>query len=95
MNPVPFAFDLVQSYTASMKSETLKTMITLATSAFGLVAALAWNSAITELFKRIFGSAQSIIGLFVYAIFVTVIAVMVTTHLGRAAQRVADLEKKK
>jgi len=78
-----------------MKSETLKTMITLATSAFGLVAALAWNSAITELFKKIFGSAQGIIGLFVYAIVVTVIAVMVTTHLGRAQQRLADAEKKK
>lgn len=76
-----------------MKSETLKTMITLSSSAFGLVAALAWNSAITELFKRIFGSASSIIGLFAYAIVVTVIAVMVTTHLGRAAQRVADKEK--
>jgi lipopolysaccharide/colanic/teichoic acid biosynthesis glycosyltransferase len=77
-----------------MKSETLKTMITLSSSAFGLVAALAWNSAITEVFKRIFGSASSIIGLFVYAIVVTVIAVIVTTHLGRAAQRVADSEKK-
>lgn len=78
-----------------MKSETLKTMITLATSAFGLVAALAWNSAITELFKRVFGQAQGIISLFVYAILVTVIAVAVTTRLGNLAQRIADREKKK
>lgn len=90
-----FAFGAVGPYTLFMKSETLKTMITLATSAFGLVAALAWNSAITELFKKIFGSASGIISLFVYAIVVTVIAVMVTTHLGRAAQRLSDAEKKK
>lgn len=68
--------------------EALKTMITLATTAFGLVAALAWNSAITELFKKIFGTASGIVGLFGYAVVVTVIAVLVTNKLGKMAEKV-------
>lgn len=75
--------------------EALKTMITLATTAFGLVAALAWNSAIIELFKRIFGQASGIIGLFSYAVIVTIIAVLVTGKLGKMAERVASKDETK
>lgn len=73
-----------------IQREALKTMITLATSGFGLVAALAWNSAIIELFNRVFGKASGLVGLFTYAVLVTVIAVIVTTKLGRMAQRIED-----
>lgn len=73
-----------------MRREVLKQMIVLATSAFGLVAALAWNSAIQELFKRVFGPSSGLISMFVYAILVTVIAVMVTTRLSRMAERFND-----
>ncbi len=73
-----------------MRREVLKQMIVLATSAFGLVAALAWNSAIQELFKRVFGPSSGLISMFVYAILVTVIAVMVTTRLSRMAERFDD-----
>ncbi|MFH0828592.1 MAG: DUF5654 family protein [Candidatus Kerfeldbacteria bacterium] len=75
--------------------EALKTMITLATTAFGLVAALAWNSAIIELFKKIFGQATGIIGLFCYAVIVTIIAVLVTGKLGKMAERVASKDETK
>lgn len=69
--------------------EYTKTMIQLATSGFGLVAALAWNSAIQELFKEIFGSAAgNIAGMFGYAALVTVIIVFVTTRLGKFAEQV-------
>lgn len=65
----------------------LTAMISLASAAFGVVAALAWNAAITELFRVIFGETSGIIGLFVYAIVVTIIGVVVMVNLARAAER--------
>lgn len=65
----------------------LATMISLASAAFGVVAALAWNAAITELFKQVLPGASGIVGLFVYAIVVTIIAVLVMVNLARAAER--------
>ncbi|MFH1598628.1 MAG: DUF5654 family protein [Patescibacteria group bacterium] len=70
-----------------MGKESLKTMVTLATTAFGLVAALAWNGAITELFKQIFGEASGVVSLFVYAVIVTIIAVLVSAKLGKLAAK--------
>jgi len=79
-----------------MGKETLKTMVTLATTAFGLVAALAWNGAIIGLFNEIFGERSNLISLFVYAAIVTVIAVLVTSKLGKLAEKVGvEAEQKK
>jgi hypothetical protein len=65
-------------------------MISLASAAFGVVAALAWNSAITALVKEIFGSGGQIISLFIYAIIITIIAVIVMVNLGKVAERTAQ-----
>jgi hypothetical protein len=65
----------------------LATMISLAAAAFGVVAALAWNAAITELFKQVLPGASGVVGLFVYAVVVTIIAVFVMVKLARAAER--------
>ena len=67
----------------------LETMISLASAAFGVVAALAWNSAITALVNKVFGSGGALITLFLYAIVVTIIAVIVMVNLGRLAERQA------
>lgn len=75
--------------------EYLKTMLQLATTAFGLVAALAWNEAIKSLFKEIFGKTSNIVGLFVYAIVVTVVVVAVTTKLGKMAEKAGTEGEKK
>jgi hypothetical protein len=64
-------------------------MIALASAAFGVVAALAWNSAITALFKQIFGTNGQIVSLFIYAVVVTIIAVIVMVWLARMAERYA------
>ncbi|MBA7491012.1 hypothetical protein ES702_01556 [subsurface metagenome] len=45
----------------------------LLTTAFGLVAALAWNGAIRAIFVKIFGTADTIVGMLTYAIVVTII----------------------
>ena len=68
----------------------IQTMISLASAAFGVVAALAWNSAITALVKQIFGTGAQIVSLFVYAVLITVIAVIVMVNLGKLAERSAQ-----
>ena len=55
-----------------------------------MVAALAWNSAITALVRQIFGSGAQVISLFLYAIIITVIAVIVMVNLGKVAERTAE-----
>ena len=72
------------------RSAYLQTMISLASAAFGVVAALAWNGAITALVKQIFGTGGEIISLFIYAIVITVIAVIVMVNLGKVAERTAE-----
>ena len=74
----------------SNRSVYLQTMISLASAAFGVVAALAWNSAITALVRQIFGSGAQVISLFLYAIIITIIAVIVMVNLGKVAERTAQ-----
>ncbi len=71
--------------------EVIATMIALASAAFGVVAALAWNSAITDAFNVSFPKGtkpgQHLAALFVYAVIVTLIGVVVIVALGRFAAR--------
>lgn len=74
-----------------MHKEVLKEMLTLATTAFGLVAALAWNQFIQELVKEyiepLIGGASGIISLLIYAVVVTVLAVVVTISLTKLIKK--------
>ena len=54
-----------------MKAEVMEKLAALITAAFGLVAALAWNGAIRAIFEAIFGSADNITAMLVYAVVVT------------------------
>ena len=76
-----------------MTSEVLDKVIQLMMAAFGLVAALAWNETIQELFTAIFGEAGGIYAKFFYAILVTVVVVFVTIRLGRLSDRIKKDEK--
>ncbi len=67
-----------------MKVIVLDKIAALITAAFGLVAALAWNEAIKAIFKEIFGEADSIGPLLIYAIVVTIAAVILTIIVARA-----------
>jgi uncharacterized membrane protein YqjE len=71
----------------SFKTEVIEKISALITAAFGLVAALAWNGAIQELFKLVFGDQSTLVAMLVYAIVVTIIAVIATIWIGRAAAR--------
>lgn len=71
-----------------LRLEILEKMAVLATAGFGLVAALAWNEAIQDLFKRIeVFSRNSLLSKFVYAAVVTVIIVIVTYYLGKSVDK--------
>ena len=67
--------------------EVTKEILKLSTSAFGLVAALAWNELIKEVvtmyIKPLVGGASGIVSLAIYAIIVTSLAVLVTINLSR------------
>lgn len=74
----------------SFHQELLGQMLTLATSGFGLVAALAWNEAIQEAVKQYIEARVPGSGLFykaIYAIIITVLAVLVTYNLSRLASK--------
>lgn len=76
--------------------EIVRQMLTLATSGFGLVSALAWNSVIQEFVndyvKKWLPNGSGIISLLLYAIIITALAVFVTLQLSKLLKR---LENKK
>jgi hypothetical protein len=65
----------------------VQTMISLASASLGLVAALAWNEAIKTTLAQL-GLGEDLAGLYTYAIFATVVAVVVLAMLGRLAAKV-------
>jgi hypothetical protein len=79
----------------TLKQEMLSAMVTLFTIAFGLVAALAWNSAIQAIVKAVLNTSDSVPGLLIYAIIVTILAVIATILIARAAARAgAEIKEK-
>ena len=66
----------------------VQTMITLASASLGLVSALAWNEAIKAVLKQLLGEADSVIGLLIYAMTATALAIVVLTLLARVASRI-------
>src|SRR5581483_8824600 len=71
--------------TVAFNREVLDKMSALATAAFGLVAALAWNNAIQAVFKRWYPSPDdpnAILPLVGYAALVTIVAVLIILWIG-------------
>ncbi|RXE55958.1 hypothetical protein ABH15_07060 [Methanoculleus taiwanensis] len=79
----------------ALQTEIIDKMSDLITVAFGLVAALAWNGAIQAIFTEIFGEQSDIPALLGYAILVTIIAVIATIMIGRAAARAREAQMAK
>jgi hypothetical protein len=68
----------------SFRGEVVEKIAALMTAAFGLIAALAWNDAIRQAIDSLGLSAY---GPWIYAIIVTVIAVIMTIWIARVASR--------
>ena len=63
----------------------METILGLITTAFAFVAGLAWNDAIQKLIEQFIGTGDALPSLFIYAIVVTIVAVLVTVILARIA----------
>lgn len=70
----------------TFKVQVLEAMSALIISAFSLVAALAWNEAIKALIAKFLG-ADDLIGSFVYAIIVTVLAVVMAIIITKSVKK--------
>jgi hypothetical protein len=72
----------------------VKQMLTLATSGFGFVSALAWNSLIQEFVnnyvKKFLPNGSGILSLLIYALVVTTFAVIVTYQLSKLSNSLQD-----
>ena len=79
----------------SLQLAILKQMVTLTSSGFGLVAALAWNNVIQDLvnnhIKPYFPEGGSLFSLFIYAVIITVFAVLITYQLTRLVEKLEQL----
>ena len=88
---MPKKVNKIRSDAKKVKKEIMTQMLTLATSGFGLVAALAWNNLIQEFvetyIKPLVGGASGIVSLLIYAVLVTALAVLVTYNLSRLVKK--------
>lgn len=77
----------------------IKNMIVLSTSGFGVVVALAWNElikqAVAEYIYPFFGKSSGIISLLIYAIVVTLLAIVITMQLSTVQKRLENLSERK
>lgn len=75
----------------SFKRELIQQFVTLSTSGFGLVAALAWNEAIQQFVKdyieKYYPDQSGTISKMIYAVLITILAVVITYQLSRLASR--------
>jgi hypothetical protein len=77
-----------------IKPTYLGTMIGLATVAFGLLAAGAWNKFIADIIGVFLKPGNGIWAELLYAVLVTVIAIVVIQGLARLAQKEAEFTAK-
>lgn len=75
----------------SLREEILEKVAALVTIAFGLVAALAWNTAVQKAFDQYFGAGGTLLSVFTYAIAVTIVAVLATIWIGRTVSKAHQL----
>jgi hypothetical protein len=79
-----------------LTAEVLDKFAQLITTALGLVAALAWNDAIQNVFNQYLGSAGAeLLSKFLYAGLVTLIVIFATIAVSRAADRAKKLEEER
>src|SRR5437867_1784845 len=98
------SFDLIKYKCMASKGfrrDLFKQLVTLSTSGFGLVAALAWNDAIQsfvkEYIERYFSTGSGVLSRFIYAILITGLAVFITYELARLSRlsRIVRLRRSK
>jgi hypothetical protein len=77
-----------------VKTTYIGTMIGLATVAFGLIAAGAWNKLISDVIALFLKPGSGVWAEFIYAVIVTILAIVVVQSLAKLAQKEAELTAK-
>lgn len=77
-----------------VKPTYIGTMIGLATVAFGLIAAGAWNKLISDVIALFLKPGNGVLAELIYAIIVTILAIVIVNSLAKLAQREAELTAK-
>ncbi len=77
-----------------VRSTYLGTMIGLATVAFGLIAAGAWNKFISDVIALFLKPGNGVLAELIYAVLVTVLAIVVVQGLAKLAERESQLTAK-
>ncbi len=68
-----------------LNAQFIETLSTLLTTAFGLVAAFAWNELVKSVISKYIAPGSTIISQLVYAALVTLLAVLISFQLGKLA----------
>lgn len=75
----------------------IKNMVVLATSGFGVVVALAWNEVIKNVVDHYiapyFGKDSGLISLLIYAVVMTILAVLVTMQLSSLQKKMEQFQE--
>ncbi|HEY6486550.1 MAG TPA: DUF5654 family protein [Candidatus Cybelea sp.] len=77
-----------------VKSSYIGTMIALATVAFGLIAAGAWNKFISDVIALFLKPGSGVVAELIYAVVITIIAIVVVQSLAKLAEKEAALTAK-
>ena len=77
-----------------IKSTYLGTMIGLATVAFGLIAAGAWNKFIADAIALFLKPGSGVLAELIYAVIITIVAILVIQSLAKLAEKEASLTAK-
>jgi Family of unknown function (DUF5654) len=70
-----------------IKSTYIGTMISLATVAFGLIAAGAWNKFISDAIALFLKPGSGLVAELIYAVIITIVAILVVQSLAKLAER--------
>lgn len=66
-----------------MGKQIIERVVTLIIAAFGLMAALAWREVVKVVLNRLLGRPDSILGLTIYAVIITILAVTIAVIIAK------------
>ena len=77
-----------------VKPSYIGTMIGLATVAFGLIAAGAWNKLISDVIALFLKPRNGVVAELIYAVLVTIVAIVIVQGLAKLAEKESQLTSK-
>jgi len=68
-------------------TDVVEKIVILVIASLGLISALAWDTALGSLFRKLFGGEQTLAEEITYAVVITVVAAVVSVLLGRSLKQ--------